>query len=283
MANRSADYSGLGHACIKGGYKSIAIPETYSAKNIQDIYNNTYIDLTICDFTQKDIISLLNIDNLYYFNCKDNINNSFESIESAVLNDNKNENLIRDDYTIVFSSGTSEKVKKINWSFTKNEDKKSLKDRINLLFSIINYKLSFWSRRDNKVIIFMPFSHPVNRSIAMSALMQNVNIVISDPKNCYKHIITEKPNIMFAVPPVYEAISQNIKIRLEKFSGIRKVIFYLFNSLGINGLGNSNPIKRIFSVLLFKKIKKLYGGKADYFVTGSAQINTDVLKIFYSV
>jgi long-chain acyl-CoA synthetase len=273
----------LDHACIKGGFKSIAIPETYSVKNIEDIYHTIRIDLTLCDFRCRNIYKSIDVDKLYFFNCTDNCEKNFELIKPKIRIKNPDKNLIKEDYTLVFSSGTSERIKRINWNFTKIEKKKGAQAKIKGILVFINYIFSFWSRKDNKIILFMPFSHPVNRAVARLALFQKVNIIISDPINCFKHIITEKPNIMFTVPPVYEAIAQNIKLRIEKFPPFKKKLFYLFNTLKINSLRNKNPIKKLFSILLFKKIKKLYGGKADYFVTGSAPINPEVLKTFYSV
>ena len=273
----------LDHACLKGGYKSVALPETYSIKNLKEIYNNTKIDITLCDFNLKDLIESAGIKDIFFFNCIKSVTNDFNLLKKSSIIPNEEESLIRKDYTIVFSSGTSDKVKRINWSFSKKEPKPSLRDKIRFLFLVIRNKLSLWSREENKVIIFMPFSHPINRLIATHALFDKTNIIISDPKNCFKHIITEKPNIMFAVPPVYEAIAQNIKLRIDKFTDFRRILFGIFNSLNINTLSNGNPIKMIFSFLLFKKMRKIYGGKADYFVTGSAPINPEVLRTFYSI
>jgi len=262
----------IDHACIKGGFKSIAIPESYSIENITDILNGNKIDVFLCDYNLKDKCSSIGID-CYYFNCKEDNNLDFEKVGLGEITECSISNLIREDYTIVFSSGTSEKVKQITWKFWKIERKTAISDKLKQLLFVIGYKFSFWSRKDNKVIIFMPFSHPINRSIAIRALFQKINIVISDPLNCLKHIITEKPNVMFAVPPVYEAIAQNIKIRVEKFTGFNRTLYRLFNALKINRLGNWHPVKKVFSALLFKKIRKIYGGKADYFVTGSAPTN----------
>lgn len=273
----------IDHACIKGGYRSVGIPEAYSPENIVNILTETKVDMLLCDYNLKDRYKFNNVET-YYYNCNEVHQRDFEKAEQLLSIENIEKNLILEDYSIVFSSGSSEKVKKIIRSFvTRDHEKKTLIGRIKFIFVVINYKLSFWSRSDNKVIIFMPFSHPINRANATQALRQKINIVLSNPQECLKHIITERPNIIFAIPIVYEAIAQVIKQKIKKFAKSQKILFYLFNKLKLNALSNRNPLKLLFSFFLFKKIRKMYGGKADYFVTGSAPIDPEVQKIFYSV
>ena len=282
----SYDWMVLDHACVKGGFKSIGIPELYPQKLINEIIRDTKVDILFLDET---ITNKYEIDEnkLYYFNCNINTRKSIESIEISDFKDANEKNLIIKDYTVVFSSGTSNNYKKINWSFSDIKDRKdtpkSFRKSWKRFTRRIFYYFSFWNKKDNKVIIFMPFSHPINRSIVTMALVNKINIIISDIKNCIKHLIIEKPNIMFAVPPVYEAIAKGIKQKINRFSKLQNLLFLLFNKLKLNTLGNKNPLKRIFTNLLFSIIKRLYGGKADYFVTGSAPIDPEILRTFYSV
>ncbi len=270
-------------ACMIGGYRSIALPETYSQENIDKILKEVEVDILLCDFSLKDQF-LFNGVEKYYYRCYELQEKDFEKLDQLSSNKiAKKHNNIREDYTIVFSSGTSENIKKITWSLPGINENRTFLQRLKLIFHFISYKFSFWPRSNNKVIIFMPFSHPINRVVANNAFAQKINIVLSDPKNALKHLIKEKPNIMFTIPLVYDAIAQNIKLRINKFSRFQKTLFTIFNRLKINTLSNKNPIKQLFSIFLFRKIKKIYGGRADHFVSGSAPIDPEVLKIFYSI
>ncbi len=276
----------LDHACIKGGFKSVGIPELYPKNVINSIIKDTQIDVLFVDEAINDNFEI-DKNEVYYFNGSNNKNNSFESIQVSEYEKANKNNLILKDYTTVFSSGTSNNYKKINWIFTdlkKNEKKISaLKIKVISIITKIKFIFSFWSGKDNKVLIFMPFSHPINRTIATMALARKIHIVLSDTKNCLKHLITEKPNIMFAVPPIYNALAKGIEQRILRFTKFQKVLFRVFNTLKINSFSNGNPIKKVFSFYLFRKIRNLYGGKGDYFVTGSAPIDPEILKVFYSV
>lgn len=123
----------------------------------------------------------------------------------------------------------------------------------------------------------------MQRMFIETALINGINIVLSDPVNCYKHIIKEKPNIMISVPPVYEAMALAIKSKLDGLKGIKRILYVIFNKLSINGLSNKNIIKKLFQNLLFSNIQKIYGGHADLFVVGSAPSDPETLKVFYSI
>jgi len=269
-------------ACIKGGFLSIAIPETLPSDKVISILEDTKADIVLMDCCFADKFNIIGC-KTYHFECKNiELETGFWKLQE--FNNISLENLILEEFSIVFSSGTSEKIKHIKRTFPDLEKKKeTLIDQIKKIGLFIKYKRSFWSRKDNKLIIFMPFSHPQQRDFFRIALIRKINIVLSDQKNCIKHIILEKPNLMIAVPVVYEAIASRIKAKIGKFSPTQNAFFSLFNTLSINSLSNNNYIKRIFSFFLFKDIKKIYGGKADYFITGSAPISAEVIKIFYSV
>jgi long-chain acyl-CoA synthetase len=275
----SYQWSVLDFACIKGGYQSVAIPETFSKDQINQILEDINIDIILCDYDIKNKLNTT-LENLYYFNCEQ-VEEKQNFIDIPVFLLENIENVILENYSIGFSSGTSEKLKKINLTFKKIE-----KNRSNLIRKIqayLNYKKSFWSIKNNKLIIFMPFSHIQQRGFFRMALFNKIDILLSDPLNCLKHIIIEKPNIMISVPLVYEAMANRIKIKIERFNSNEKFLFNIFNKFRINRLSNNNFIKKIIAARLFTKIKAIYGGRADYFVTGSAPISPEVIKIFYSI
>ena len=273
----------LDHACIKGGFRSVAIPETSSYDIVKKAFEEIKIDLFLCDFNLKDKYSIPNQET-YYFNCESDYELNFKNIKLGETSECNEKNLIREEYSIVFSSGTSEKTKYININYYELEPmQKGIIHKIKQYIAFRNSLLADLKQKNNKIIIFLPLSHQMQRMFIESALLRKINIVISDPVNCFKHIIKEKPNIMISVPPVYEAMASAIQNKLEGLNTWEKRLYIIFNQVGINGLSNKNIIKRLFQGILFSKINKIYGGNADLFVVGSAPSDPDTLKIFYSI
>jgi long-chain acyl-CoA synthetase len=281
----SYDWAVCEYACIKGGFLIVAVPETFPEEKIKSIIQDTHTDILLVDFSLKDKISLNDID-IFYIEChSEHCEKNFIKLPISEYAPIK-ENLILEEYSIVFSSGTTDKIKYIKKTFKPIDlpKKNSLIEQSKRFFHYhLYYKRSFWAKNNNKLILFMPFSHPQQRDFFRMALFNNINIVLSDPQNCLKHIILEKPNIMISVPLIYEVMANGIKVKIEKFNSYEKFLFRMFNNLRINRLSNKSYLKKIFSSKLFPEVKKIYGGRADYFVTGSAPISPDVIKIFYSI
>jgi len=269
-------------ACIMGGFLSLAIPETLSEAEVEEILRKTDADIALVDFRLRQKYSLSFIEH-YNFECLDpGVETDFWLLQE--LNVNLKENRILKEYGIIFSSGTSRNIKYIKGVFnTPETKKKTFIENIKKIIEDINYKRSFWSGVNNKLIIFMPFSHSQQRGFFREALFLKINIILSNPESCIKHIITEKPNMMISVPVVYETIATRIKAKLNKLNRVQHLFFKIFNSLRINTLSNNNYLKRIFCFFLFKEIKKTYGGRSDFFVTGSAPIGTEAIETFYSI
>lgn len=281
----SYDWMVLDHACILGGFQSVAIPETYSFKQQEEIVSELKVKWAFVSYTEKN--NFVNQDNLsvWYFNCADKVDNNF----NEVLEDNLFDfsvNKILKDYTIVFSSGTSEKLKYINRVFFDLKRSQRSFSLLKKLISFFTLKGTVWGEiygKKNKIIVFLPFSHPMQRDFARICLGQQIDIVLSDPQNCIKHIMTEKPNIMISVPPIYDALALLIKARIAKFNDSEKELFSQYILNGINKRSNKDRKKRWFQERLFGKLRKVYGGHADLFVSGSAPIKKETLEIFYNV
>lgn len=284
IGNTSYMWMILDHACTKGGFQSVAIPETFSQEALNEVILELKLDFILVDYSLFNVFSFENAKPVY-FNANHDFTGDCLSIKESTIPFVSSENLIQEDYSIVFSSGTSEKVKYINRKFFKEEPTKkpNLFKKINLYFQ---YRGTIWMNlrnKRNKIIIFLPFSHPMQRDFVSTGLANKMDILLSNPENCIKHIMMEKPNIMVSIPPVYDAIAELIEARLRKFTDKEKKLFNLFTKLGLNKKGDKHFLKKWFSKRLFEKVKKVYGGHADLFITGSAPIKKSTLESFYKV
>lgn len=268
-------------ACIKGGFRSICAPETLPPAELEAIIERCDASFVLLDARQSLPRALRCPCPVYLFNqCQEGVPSSaWEMLADEPAAKIQENNILRS-FSIGFSSGTSGNTKQINLMFHKEPARKL---SVKLIMQFIEYKRSFWSRRDNKILIFMPFSHIQQRVFIRTALMQCFDIVLSSPTMAVQHLITEKPNVLISVPAIYEALSSRIDQLVARFDEKQKKVYYWFNRLGINAWRNSNPIKRQFSNYLFKHIAKVYGGRADFFVSGSAPVSQAVLETFFRV
>lgn len=272
-------------ACLKAGILLIAIPEFLSSEEQLKIIKDLGPDLLLKD----DCINMGTPTNIPIFDYnvieqKSIISNNFDVYQppkNIIIQENK----ILQQYSIAFSSGTSGNLKVIPLEFQteRAEVGNKLINQSKKFIQLLQFQLSFWSSQNNKLLVFMPFSHHQQRAFIRMALMLNINIVLSDPQNCVRHLILEKPNIMISVPAIYEALSNSIKIKLRSLSSVNHFLFKIFLFVKINSFSNSNIIKKVFGIILFEDLRKVYGGKGDYFVTGSAPIKKETLELFYKV
>ena len=284
IGNTSYLWMVLDHACIRGGFQSVAIPETFSQEALDEVISTLNLNLILVDHSLINNFSFGTAKPVYYNVTKD-FTGDILAIKESTVSFVSTENLIQEDFSIVFSSGTSEKVKYINRKFFKEEPQKkpNLFKKLKLYFQ---YRGSIWMNlrnKRNKIIIFLPFSHPMQRDFVRIGLANRMDILLSNPENCIKHIMMEKPNIMISIPPVYDAIAELIEARLKKFTDKEKKLFNLFIKLGLNKKSDKHLLKKWFSKRLFEKVKKVYGGHADLFVTGSAPTKQSTLESFYKV
>jgi long-chain acyl-CoA synthetase len=270
-------------ACMMGGFKSLAIPEYLATKTTENLLTENDVHIVLVDKKLTFRPSSIEFLTFEPSNCKFFNKGGYSITGKPLLIDC---NYIRRDYSIGFTSGTSGNLKKIIRTFNdepnQNRSNKFIKRLIHLYYTF-PLIFSFWSRRDNKIIIYLPFSHLQQREFALLALERKINIILSDPVNCMKHIVTEKPNIMISVPAIYQLMGERIQSYISKFGPVKRCLFQLFNTWKLNRLSNRNLLKQVISHFLFHNIKKIYGGRANFFITGSAPADPSTIEIFYSI
>jgi long-chain acyl-CoA synthetase len=278
----SYEWMVLDLACLKAGFRTVAVPEFLTGREIGDLFREAGADVVIADRSLADRLTEVDAP-VWFFRSRGatTAEDDFDGLDGVEWTCTADRML--DHYSIGYSSGTSGKAKRIDLTFPAEEQLTKLSRAARLAVQYYRYRTSFWSRKDNKLFIFMPFSHLQQRAFVRLALMRRIDIVLSDALRCVPDLVVEKPNIMVSVPMIYEAMATRIEQKLQQFDHRRKAVFRLYLRLRINRLGNRNPVKRLFGRYLFDKVRKVYGGRADYFVTGSAPIDPRTLTTFHRV
>ncbi|MEU9336646.1 AMP-binding protein [Streptomyces sp. NPDC048290] len=277
-------------ACVKAGFRSIAVPEFLTGREIADLFREAGADVVLADRSLAGRLTEVDAPVRYFRSrhatrsatlAASPADDDFDRVDAVAWTCTADRML--DHYSTGYSSGTSGTAKRIDLTFPAEEPARPGRHLLRLAVQYYRYRTSFWSRKDNRLLVFMPFSHLQQRAFVRLALMRRIDIVLSDPLRCVADLVVEKPNIMVSVPMIYEALAARIEQKLQQLDARRQAVLGLYLRLRINRLGNRNPVKRLCGRYLFPTVRKIYGGRADYFVTGSAPIDPRTLTTFHRV
>jgi len=188
----------------------------------------------------------------------------------------KNEVKPSDLATIIYTSGTTGKPKGVMLSHNNIVS--------NILASEKRIPLDYGS---SKSLSFLPVCHIFERMILY--LYQYCGIEIYFAESIEKVAVNlkeVKPNVMTAVPRLYEKMYDAIYAKGEDLSGIKKMLFYWAINLGLrykpygeNGWWYEKKLN-IARKLIFSKWQEGFGGNLKLMVSGSAALQTRLTKVF---
>lgn len=279
----SYEWMVLDLACILGGFQSVAMPETYPIDRLNGIVDDLGPEYVLMDGSLQSTFSGINAPILSF---RKPIAEAKSIHGLGASTGNIEGDAVQKLWSFAFTSGTSGNIKPIRLEFKEKKAKTSEKKfplSVSSVTTYIKYKQSYLSQKNNKLIVFMPFSHAQQRTYVHMALRGKADILISDPMHCLSHLASEQPNIMVSAPMIYETLASLIEDEIVDFTQIQRNFYGLFLRLGVNKLSNRNPIKWLFNKTILKTICDLYGRRADYFVTGNAPITKKSLQVFYNV
>jgi long-chain acyl-CoA synthetase len=139
----------------------------------------------------------------------------------------------------------------------------------------------------SKALSFLPICHVFERMILYLYQYCGVEIYFAESIDKMSDNLKEiKPNVMTAVPRLYEKVFDKIIAKGEELSGIKKRLFFWAVNLGLkyepygaNGLWYELQLK-LARKLIFSKWKEGLGGKLDLMVSGSAPLQTRLTRVF---
>jgi long-chain acyl-CoA synthetase len=268
-------------ACIFGGMHSVAFPELLPSRALDELLCQHPVDVLFVfrGFEAR----VANYRGRWVAFGADDV---FAPADRNQRGGNLAENRVRADFTTVFSSGSTGVPKPIPFRFRTAKLRRSVPTEL----ASRGFEAAFgsgarlWRRRGNRLLIFMPFSHLQQRQFALRALILQGDIIIANPNNCLVCLIRERPNVIIAVPAIYEAIASLLARECRTWGPFRRGLLAMCNRAGVNRLGSRNPLRRLYDLCVTgPRVTMLYGGRADVFISGSAPIDPGAMRALWNV
>ena len=193
-----------------------------------------------------------------------------------VVNDRKENVKPNDLATIIYTSGTTGQPKGVMLSHN------------NLISNVLDSEKRVpFEYGKSKALSFLPICHVFERMILYLYQYCGVEIYFAESIDKMTDNLKEvKPNVMTAVPRLYEKVYDKILEKGADLSGIKRALFFWAIDLGLryepygqNGFWYEYQLK-LARKLIFSKWKEGLGGNLDLMVSGSAALQTRLTRTF---
>ncbi len=152
-------------------------------------------------------------------------------------------------------------------------------------------------------LLILPWDHAFAHTAGIYTLMKNgASMASVKPgktpvetlKNISKNIKETRPTFLLSVPSLAKNFHKNIEKGIrEKGEGIIKLfnkaldLAYAYNGIGWDrGKDASVATKlqlKMYDLLIFKKIRKSFGGRLEFFIGGGALLDIELQRFFYAI
>lgn len=193
-----------------------------------------------------------------------------------VVNDRKENVKPNDLATIIYTSGTTGQPKGVMLSHN------------NLISNVLDSEKRVpFENGKSKALSFLPICHVFERMILYLYQYCGVEIYFAESIDKMTDNLKEiKPNVMTAVPRLYEKVYDRILEKGADLSGIKKALFFWAIDLGLryepygqNGFWYELQLK-LARKLIFSKWQEGLGGNLDLMVSGSAALQPRLTRTF---
>lgn len=270
------------------GAQNVPIYPTISKEDYYYILN--HCEAKICFVSDIEILEKINevkgktkLEKIYTFNQIEGENNWKDVLElgkdDSIQNDVetlKNNVSPNDLATLIYTSGTTGTPKGVMLSHD------------NIVSNVIaSEKRLPFEHGESKALSFLPVCHVFERMVLY--LYQHCGVKIYFAESIEKmgdNINEVRPNVMTAVPRLFEKVYDKIIAKGEELSGIKKKLFYWavdlglrFEPYGTNGWWYEQQLK-VARKLIFSKWKAGLGGNLKLMVSGSAALQPRLARVF---
>lgn len=273
---------------LQTGAQNVPIYPTIASEDYEYILNHSesiYCFVSDVEVLEKlnAIKSKTNLKNIYTFDAIEGENHWTDVLKLGEDTSNQTEveatkNTVKpsDLATLIYTSGTTGRPKGVMLSHN------------NLVSNVLDSKKRVPFRYGkSKALSFLPICHVFERMILYLYIYCGVEIYFAESIEKMSDNLKEVgPNVMTAVPRLYEKVYDKIVAKGADLTGIKKMLFFWALNLGLkfepygkNGWWYEFQLK-IARKLIFSKWKAGLGGHLEIMVSGSAALQTRLTRVF---
>lgn len=270
------------------GAQNVPIYPTICKEDYEYILNHS--EATYCFASDKEIVDKLNaikgntkLKGVYTFddvsgesNWKDVLELGKDESNQDVVDDRKKQVKPNDLATLIYTSGTTGTPKGVMLSHN------------NIVSNVLDSEKRVpFDYGKSKSLSFLPVCHVFERMILYLYQFCGVEIYFAESIEAMSDNLKEvKPNVMTAVPRLYEKVYDKIVAKGSDLSGIKKALFFWAIDLGLkyepygaNGWWYERQLK-LARKLIFSKWQEGLGGNLELMVSGSAALQPRLTRVF---
>jgi len=158
----------------------------------------------------------------------------------------------------------------------------------NLMQDVAYYGPHFPVPPSHKIVSFLPLSHILERSVFYThVFLGNSTYYVENFGTIMRDIADVKPNHFLTVPRVIEKAYNSIMRKGEKMKGLKKKVFNWAFDLAdrYDETGRNNGKFYLWKLhwadcLVFKEVKKAFGGNLEFIISGGAALHPRLVKLF---
>jgi long-chain acyl-CoA synthetase len=198
---------------------------------------------------------------------------------AAGLEERARDSRPEDLFTLVYTSGTTGNPKGV------------MLDHANLGAALQLHDARLRIGEGDTSLAMLPLCHIFERAWSFYVLYRGAqNVYLRDPQTVVKALVDVRPTHMCGVPRVYEKAYAAVHARVAKSSRLMRAVFAWACEAGLKGVrlrmegGRPGPILRLrlalADLLVFRKIRKAFGGRSKFLPVAGASLSDDVNLFF---
>ena len=298
------EYMVASFGCQMDTITIVTIYDTLGLNSIEFILKQTELTTILKESKDLELIlklkesnKLVNVKNIIYIHCNEEKENleeikeklknyginliKYETImetgkkcleekDEEILNKNYRRILPDDTYLICYTSGTTDNPKGVMVS-----------SRSLCLTPNFMYNVGYHLTGEDRHISFLPLGH------LMEHMLFSVNLVYGVQVGYYSGDVVRleedckvlQPTFFCAVPRIYERINLQVKESVSKKGELYKKLFEKALEIKIYNYKKYGKLNHaFFDPIFFNEIRKKFGGKVNYMLSGSAAMKADLIE-----